>query len=551
MGPVVVVGARRLKAAACALSVLFGAIGSAAGATLTVPAGGDLQSALNTAQPGDTINLAAGATYTGNFRLPVKTGDAVITVQTDLATPPPSGTRITPEAAANFAKLKSPNSSAALSTADAAHHWRIQAIEFMANANGAGDIISLGSGSQTQTSQMPHDLVFDRVYVHGDATTGQKRGIALNSGYTEIRNSYIADIKGTSQDTQAICGWNGTGPYVIENNYLEAAGENVLFGGADANVWSLVPADITVRGNTLSKPTAWRQQKWMVKNAFELKNARRVLVEGNVIENVWKSGQSGFAVVLTPRNQDGKAPWSLIEDVTIRNNIVRHAGGAFNLSGWDDIQSSQQMRRVQIANNVVYDIDSSWGGAGIFLQVGNSPGDVVVEHNTAINSGTVVNVYGTKNGAPWIIDGFVYRDNLSRHNTYGVFGDSRGFGQGALNAYFADLIFARNVLAGGDANRYPAGNYFPSVADFDAGFVNVAGEDFTLTAGNPFRTLGTDGTAVGADVPRVTAAVRGVPAPAPGSATAPTPGSSSTGETAVCRTGQNCGGLAPYSRQRH
>jgi hypothetical protein len=525
-------------------------VGSVAAATVSVPDGGDLQSALDTAQPGDTILLAPGATYVGNFRLPLKTGDAVITVQTDpAATLPASGVRVSPSDAINFAKIKSPNGSAALSTAEGAHHWRILAIEFQANVNGAGDIVTLGSGSQTQTTQMPHHLVFDRVYIHGDPLVGQKRGIALNSGYTEIRNSYIADIKGASQDTQAICGWNGTGPYLIENNYLEAAGENVLFGGADPKVWSLVPADITLRGNTLSKPLAWRQQKWTVKNAFELKNARRVLVEGNVIENVWKSGQPGFAVVLTPRNQDGKAPWSVIEDVTIRNNIVRHAGGAFNLSGWDDIQSSQQMQRIQIANNVVYDIDSSWGGAGIFVQVGNSPADVVIEHNTAINSGTVVNVYGTKNNAPWIIDGFVYRDNLSRHNTYGVFGDSRGFGRGALDAYFVDLIFERNVLAGGNGAKYPAGNYFPSVAEFEAGFVDLAGDDFTLTTVNPFRTLGSNGSAIGADVTRVTAAVRGVPPP-PASASS-TSGGNSSGDRAVCRSGENCGGLDLYSRSRH
>ena len=52
-----------------------------AAATHNVPAGGDLQAALNAAQPGDVITLAPGATYTGNFRLPVKNGDAYIVVR--------------------------------------------------------------------------------------------------------------------------------------------------------------------------------------------------------------------------------------------------------------------------------------------------------------------------------------------------------------------------------------------------------------------------------------------------------------------------------------
>jgi hypothetical protein len=44
-------------------------------ATIYVPDGGDLQAALNAAQPGDTIPLAQGAEFVGNFVLPNKTGD--------------------------------------------------------------------------------------------------------------------------------------------------------------------------------------------------------------------------------------------------------------------------------------------------------------------------------------------------------------------------------------------------------------------------------------------------------------------------------------------
>jgi hypothetical protein len=96
-------------------------------------------------------------------------------------------------------------------------------VPYTFSAGGAGDIIALGSGTQTDAVQMPHDLVFDRVYIHGDPVVGQKRGIALNSGYTEILNSYIADVTAAAVDSQAICGWNGSGRYLIENNYLEAA----------------------------------------------------------------------------------------------------------------------------------------------------------------------------------------------------------------------------------------------------------------------------------------------------------------------------------------
>ena len=69
--------------------------------------------------------------------------------------------------------------------------------------------------------------------IRGDATKGQKRGIALNSANTFVRNSYIGGIRLSGQETQAIAGWNGPVPSCIENNYLEAAGIGILFGGAE------------------------------------------------------------------------------------------------------------------------------------------------------------------------------------------------------------------------------------------------------------------------------------------------------------------------------
>ena len=128
------------------------------------------------------------------------------------------------------------------------------ALEFVGNGQ-AGDMITLGDGSSAQkdVESLPSELVLDRILVRGDAAKGQKRGIALNSGSTTIRNSYISDIKAFGQESQAIAGWNGTGPYTIENNYLEAAGVNILFGGADPAIPDLVPSDIIIRRNLITK----------------------------------------------------------------------------------------------------------------------------------------------------------------------------------------------------------------------------------------------------------------------------------------------------------
>src|SRR5262249_14542466 len=55
---------------------------AATGRTVTVPAGGDLQAALDWAAPGDVIALAPGAAFTGPFTLPKKSGNGWIVVRT-------------------------------------------------------------------------------------------------------------------------------------------------------------------------------------------------------------------------------------------------------------------------------------------------------------------------------------------------------------------------------------------------------------------------------------------------------------------------------------
>src|SRR5690606_5272385 len=144
---------------------------------------------------------------------------------------PPDGERISPAHAAYLPKIRSVTSAPALATRPGAAYWRLMFLEFPATHRGYYDIITLGDGSSAQhyLSQVPRPLVLDRVYVHGDPLHGQKRGVALNSAWTTIVNSHVADIKAIGQDSIAVGGWNGPGPFTIENNYLEAAGEVVLF----------------------------------------------------------------------------------------------------------------------------------------------------------------------------------------------------------------------------------------------------------------------------------------------------------------------------------
>ncbi len=496
------------------------------GGTIAVPAGGDFQAALDSAQPGDVITLAAGATFTGPFTLPKKAGNAWITISSaaDADLPAP-GTRVTPAHAGAMPKIVARDSGPALTTAPGAHHYRFVGVEFHSAAGVyTYGLIVLGTGDEADVALLPSDLVFDRCYIHGDPGAGGKRGIALNSRSTAVIDSYLSDWKGTDQDTQALMSWNGPGPFKIVNNFLEGAGENVMFGGADPSIAGLVPSDIEFRRNWVRKPPSWNQNDlgayagshWSVKNLFELKNAARVLVDGNVFENTWLDAQVGFAILFTVRNQDGAAPWSVVRDVTFTNNIVRHAAGGVNILGLDNLHPSQPTARVRIANNLFDDLGAApWGGNVPLFQILSGPADVTVDHNTGLHTGNVISAGGE--GAT----GFVYRNNLTAHNEYGVIGDDAGPGLSTLTRYFPGAVFARNVLAGGPAGAYPPDNFFPpSLAA--VGFVDIADGNYRLAAGSQYKNAGTDGKDIGADLDAIDAAINGA-AQAPTPIPTPTP----------------------------
>ena len=499
---------RRSLLSRAAAALILGAVcltGQArlgAASVIAVPAGGDLQAAIDRARPGDTITLAPGATYVGNFILRVKPGSQFITIRTDDEGIVRPGQRVSPSHGSRLAKLRSPDRQPTLRTERGAHHWRLILLEFPATRDGNGDIITLGDGgpAQSEMSHVPFELIIDRCYIHGDPEKGQKRGIALNSGRTIITNSYIADIKAAGQDTQAIGGWNGPGPYTIENNYLEGAGENFLLGGADPSIRDLVTSDVVFRRNHLSKPIEWRDQKWQVKNLLELKNARRVLIEENLMEFCWREAQTGYAILLTPRNQDGKAPWATVEDITIRRNIVRHAGAGMQITG-KDTNPSGISRRVRIADNLFYDIDAErWGGNGAFALIGDGPSDITFEHNTIVQTGNILMVYGGTRDAPHQVARVVFRDNLVKHNTYGVHGADRAIGMDTIEAYFPGIVFSTNGIAGGESRRYPSGNQFVSEGEFDRQFIDPSVGDYRLKLDSRFKRAASDGRDIGADV---------------------------------------------------
>src|ERR1051325_4575204 len=131
------------------LLILFISASGTLAATLVVPNGGDLQAAINSAVPGDTIVLEAGATYRGPFTLPRKTGDSYITIQSSRATEIIG--RVSPSQTSLLAKIRSSISDPIIRVSPGAHHYQLIGLDISQfNATDViYDLVRLGESNHT------------------------------------------------------------------------------------------------------------------------------------------------------------------------------------------------------------------------------------------------------------------------------------------------------------------------------------------------------------------------------------------------------------------
>ena len=470
------------------------------GSSIQVPAGGNFQTALDAAKPGDEIVLAAGATYAGNFNLGNKSGTGWITIRGSAppSSVPAAGQRITPAYASALPKIVTPNGNSAIITAPGAHHFRFVGVEITvaAGVGSTNALVAIGTSGDIQNTlaAVPHDFVFERVYIHGNSTVSFSRCVALNSAWSAVIDSHLSDCHSSYQDSQAIAAWNGPGPFKIVNNYLEGAGENVMFGGGDPGVQGMIPSDIEIRRNHFFKPLSWQNSSWVVKNLFELKNARRVLVEGNVFENHWAAAQNGFALLWKSENQDGTAPWTQTSDVTFQYNVVRRVAAAINLAGLAGENPAVRAERFRIANNVFEQIGDpvllQGTGTGRLFQVIAALA-VEYAHNTGV---------GTTNGLLLVgaptSNSLVMRDNVFGGGKAIASADGRGYGIPALDYHVPGWKVQGNTVLGAPTTSYtyPTNNLY-------AASTTAAGlsSDLRVIAAPALGSATTDGLPVGAD----------------------------------------------------
>jgi hypothetical protein len=531
------------------------------GKQIRVEANTDLRAAVESAKCGDTLLLAARASFEIR-EFPAKKCDDqhYITIRTD--TPdsklPPEGTRISP-AWAGVASLpgrpafaQPPGGPAKLmptlvvkgsSWAKIGDHYRFIGVEWVSEP----DILD---GRLVTTGGADH-IIFDRNWLHPSAGAEVGKGIVMSQGtrFIAVINSYLNGFYcvGNCTDASAVGGGIGDIPIntlKIYDNFLEASGENILFGGAKSEV---NPTDIEIRRNHLFKPRIWKEGEpgytavanghpAVVKNHFELKSGIRVLFEANLLENSWGGfTQTGFSILLTPKNQNNKCPKCAVTDVTLRYNWIRNVtGGVVVANGLTSTAGpATDGGRYSIHDLIVDSVhDEDWGGRGQFGFVNSNAEllhDVAFDHVTAFVTGPLFYV---ANRTQERIPNFSITNSLFMTGTKGEDFSSPGGGkancahdsqragaEAVLYACFVNYKFEKNLIIG-EKGGWPKGTIVVSSAKA-AGIrdlENGVSKDPRLCHANtpgcskasPGASAATDGKDIGADVDAIEAALAGV-----------------------------------------
>jgi hypothetical protein len=466
-----------------------------------VKANDNLQQAINGASCGDTLRLQAGAVFQGLIQIPAKPCDDSHWIIVRTSAPdenlPAEGTRLTP-CYAGVASLRGrPDFHCASATnvlariefagkagsgpllfQSGANHYRFMGLE-ITRANSDASVTALAA---VQDGATAHHVVFDRVWMHGTAQDETRRGVAL-SAMTDVAivDSFFTDfhcvaVSGSCTDSQTVSAGGGDsseGPFKIVNNFLEAAGENVMFGGRPAKT---TPVDIEIRRNHLFKPMTWLQGQpgfvggssghpFVVKNHFEMKNAQRVLFEDNLLENNWGGfTQGGFSIVLSPKNQQNGCPICLVTDVTIRHIKINNVGSVFQIAnGLSDAGgASSAGERYSIHDVLVDGVHGkdyqSFGLFALLTSIAPPLHDVRIEHVTAFVPRFVISIIGTN---PKKMTDFTLANNLLSSELNNEIGSAGGGFQncafqperqgpaGIFKSCFDHSSFTHNLIVGG------------------------------------------------------------------------------------------------------
>lgn len=484
-----------------------------------------LHAAIAACVAGDRITLVAGTVYTGPFTLKAGLSNYVVIETQNMTGLPAAGTRAGPGDSGNMAIIQTaaPANETAIKGAVGASFWWLRGLYIRSNPSQPFNTNCLVDFAEPNTppgsaAAMGQRMVMDRCLINESPAEHTKRLLRLNCKYGAVLDSYIVGaFHGTSNpDSQAIYNLYGMGPFKIINNSLSGASQSILSGGSAVPVAGMGLQNMEFRRNDCWKNTALKNTlqggvTYNVKQIFEMKNSRKILVEGNVFRGCWTSGQQGYGIGFT--NYDGGSTNILDDeynqDIVFAYNRLYDVGAGFQFH----MQNTQAGRqdRVVIDHLLVERFNNATtNGAGRLFQVtiaGAAPyqriGTVTLQHVSADIPTASQFLYfgGTPSGDA---DHVTFRNNVNHHGSFGI--HKSGGTVGILSYNSVTRTFTNNaILVGGNSTQYP-GQLGTSVAPSSiwTNYPIATATDFVVPSTAPtYNNAGSDGQDPGADVATV------------------------------------------------
>lgn len=193
------------------------------------------------------------------------------------------------------------------------------------------------------------------------------RGFQFNCATCFVMYNQINKIHWFASESHALGGGFSAGPVKIVGNYIEAGSSGIFTGGAAVDILGGPLQDFEVGNNYIGRDLDWRYLSaaasnspsppygcgpfdgssvndtctfnWGIKNLLEMKECNRCVVYGNILDGNWADGQSGYAILLTPRSISGGSsagiyypstdplaglPMTVLQNVAFENDWVRN-----------------------------------------------------------------------------------------------------------------------------------------------------------------------------------------------------------------------------------
>jgi hypothetical protein len=301
--------------------------------------------------------------------------------------------------------------------------------------------------------------------------------------------------------------------------------------GAESRYYTVTAPTVTLTETTVAGTAgtvpSGSGAVWYVKNIFELKNAKRITINGNIFDGIWNAQQTGYAILFTVANTGHGNDSTTLEDVTFTNNIVRNAAGVWQIVGRDVSttsggQISDRTKRITVSNNLAYNIGTAFGSSVRALllttsgphsyypndSASNGPSDVTYNHNSIIqttgNAPLWFDLFKTTEQAA---NNFAWNNNIVYKLGYGVTGgNSCAQGSGCFTAHTSGTTsWQKNIVADATCSAYPSGTFCPTSAVLQGEFTDFAANNFALKTTSTYHNAGSDGTDIGATIPTITA----------------------------------------------